>query len=153
MEMSKDSSSNRERLLERMTRFLDFINSGDETIGKELVSESAVFHVPFGGEPLKGLAGYMQILGMMRSAYPDIQWSLQETVVENDTVVARFNISGTHQGNFLGFPASGKHVRSQAINFYRFADGMIVEERGLPDIFGMMAQIGAIALPSKWKST
>lgn len=131
-----------------MTRFLEFINSGDEIIGKEVVSESAVFHVPFGSEPLKGLAGYMQILGMMRSAYPDIQWSLQETVVENDTVVARFQISGTHQGNFLGFPATGKQVRSQAMNVYRFADGKIIEERGLPDIFGMLIQSGAIGLPS-----
>lgn len=52
---------------------------------------------------------------MMRSAYPDIQWFLEETVVEKDTVVALFNISGTHQGEFFGFPASRRQVQSQAM--------------------------------------
>lgn len=131
-----------------MAKFLEFINSGDEKIGKEVVSESALFHVPFGSEPLKGLAGYMQILGIMRSAFPDIQWSLEEIIVENDSLVARFNISATHKGEFFGFPASGREIRSQAINVYKFADGKIVAERGLPDIFGMLVQIGAITVPS-----
>ncbi|KFA68961.1 hypothetical protein S40285_07002 [Stachybotrys chlorohalonatus IBT 40285] len=134
-------------LRDRIARFINFINSGDKTIGKEVVSESAVFHVPFGGEPLKGLGGYKQMLGMMLSAYPDIQWFLEEAVVEKDVFVARFKISGTHQGKFLGFRASGRQVRSQAMNIYRFADGKIVEERWLPDIFGMLVQIGAIAVP------
>ena len=147
MDRLNEPPSNPKLLRDRMARFIDFINSGDETMGKEVISESAVFHVPFGSEPLKGLNGYLQILGMMRIAYPDIQWSLEETVVEKDTVVARFNISGTHQGEFFGFPASGRQVRSQAMNIYKFADGKIVEERGLPDIFGMLVQIGAIAVP------
>ncbi|EJT73831.1 hypothetical protein GGTG_07686 [Gaeumannomyces tritici R3-111a-1] len=147
MSNSDSVASNREHLCARMDRFLEFINSGDETIGKEVVSESAEFHVPFGGPPLKGLGGYMQILGMMRGAYPDIQWSLQETIVEGDKIVARFAISGTHQGNFLGTPATGKQINAQAFNIYRFANGKIVEERGLPDIFDMLAQIGAIAIP------
>lgn len=132
-----------------MDRFLEFINSGHESIGQEIVSETAEFHVPLGGPPLQGLVGYMQILGMMRGAYPDIQWSLEESIVEDDKVVARFSISGTHRGTFLGFPASGKQIRSQALNIYRFdGDGKIIEERGLPDIFGMLVQIGAIALPA-----
>ena len=147
MDRLNEPPSNPQLLRDRMARFVDFINSGDETMGKEVVSESAAFHVPFGSEPLKGISGYMQILGMMRTAYPDIQWSLEETVVEKDTVVARFHISGTHQGDFFGFPASGKQVRAHALNIYRFTDGKIVEERGIPDIFGMLVQIGAIAVP------
>ncbi|KAJ5834056.1 hypothetical protein N7447_000082 [Penicillium robsamsonii] len=131
-------------LLQRMQRFVEFINSGDETIGQEVVSESAVFHVPFSDTPLKGLPGYMQILGMMRSAYPDIQWTLDDTVIEDDRVVAQFTLRGTHEGEFFGVPASGKKIEARAMNIYRFTDGMIVEETGLPDIFGIMLQIGAI---------
>lgn len=137
----------RQELRERLARFLDFINSGDETKGSELIAQSAKFHVPFGKEPLEGLAGYMQILGMMRSAFPDIQWQLEETVVEKDVVAARFTITGTHAGDFLGFKATEKPIRSQAINIYRFSDGKVVDECGLPDMFGIMVQIGAIALP------
>ncbi|KAJ1333146.1 ester cyclase [Microdochium nivale] len=147
MSKSDSASSHREYLSGRMDRFLEFINSGDESIAREVVSESAEFHVPFGGPPLSGIAGYMEILGMMRSAYPDIRWSLEETIIEGDKVFARFTISGTHQGDFLGTPATGKQISSQAFNIYKFADGKIVAERGLPDIFGMMAQIGAIAIP------
>jgi steroid delta-isomerase-like uncharacterized protein len=134
-------------LLQRMHRFVEFINSGDETIGKEVVSETAVFHVPFSDTPLQGLPGYMQILGLMRSAYPDIQWVLDDTVIENDRVVAQFTLHGTHEGEFFGVPASGKKIHARAMNIYRFANGMIVEETGLPDLFGIMLQIGAIKPP------
>lgn len=131
-----------------MRRFVEFINSGDETIGNEVIDESAVFHVPFGDEPARGLGGYMKILGMMRSAYPDIQWTLDQTISEADTVAARFTTRGTQEGGFFGFPASGKRIQMTAINIYRFIDGKIVEERGLPNLFGMMIQIGAIIPPS-----
>ncbi|KAF7179908.1 hypothetical protein CNMCM7691_008960 [Aspergillus felis] len=134
-------------LLQKMGRFVEFINSGDETIGQEVVSESAVFHVPFSDTPLKGLAGYMQILGMMRSAYPDIQWTLDDTVIEDDRVVAQFTLRGTHEGEFFGVPASGKKIQARAVNIYRFAAGKIVEETGLPDLFGIMLQIGAVNPP------
>ena len=130
--------------LPSLARFIEFINSGDATIGQEVVSESALFHMPFGPEPLKGLDGYMQILGMMRSAFPDINWTLQVTITEGDKVVARFETRGTHQGAFMGVPASGKQICMMALNIYRFEDGKIVEERGQPDIFGLMVQIGAV---------
>jgi steroid delta-isomerase-like uncharacterized protein len=131
-------------VLSSLHRFVEFINSGDTSIGKEVVSESAVFHVPFGGEPLKGLDGYLQILGMMRGAFPDIQWTLKETVCEGEKIVARFETRGTHNGPFLNFPASGKTFCMTAVNIYRFVDGKIVEELGQPDLFGLMVQIGAM---------
>ncbi|KAJ5776369.1 uncharacterized protein N7511_001380 [Penicillium nucicola] len=133
--------------LQRMHRFVDFINSGDETLGQEVVSESAMFHVPFSDTPLKGLPGYMQILGMMRSAYPDIQWTLDDTVIEDDRIVAQFTLRGTHEGEFFGVPPSGKKIEARAMNIYRFKAGKIVEETGLPDIFRIMLQIGAINPP------
>lgn len=133
--------------LPNLHQFTEFINSGDNSIGQEVISESAVFHVPF-GEPLKGLDGYLQILGMMRGAFPDINWTLQETVCEGEKVVARFETRGTHQGPFMGVPATGKTFCMTAVNIYRFEHGKIVEELGQPDIFGLMIQIGAIPGPS-----
>jgi steroid delta-isomerase-like uncharacterized protein len=131
-------------LLTSLHRFIEFINSGDTSIGQEVISDTAVFHVPFGSEPLKGLDGYLQILGMMRGAFPNIHWTLQETVCEGDKIVARFETRGTHEGPFLNFPASGKAICMTAINIYQFVDGKIVEERGQPDLFGLMVQIGAV---------
>ncbi|KAH7128849.1 hypothetical protein EDB81DRAFT_808418 [Dactylonectria macrodidyma] len=129
-----------------LDRFIDFINSGDRTLGQQIIDESAEFHVPFDSKPLKGLDGYMEILSMMRGAFPDIQWTLEETVCEGDRVVARFTTRGTQNGPFLGFAPSGKNIEMTAMNLYRIADGKIVEERGLPDLFGLMVQTGAVKI-------
>ena len=125
----------------RMDRFVEFINSANEKIGDEIISPSATFHVPFLPKPVQGPSGYLQIIGMMRQAFPDVQWSLEETVIEGNTVAARFILRGTHQGDFLGVPATGKSIQAQAMNIYRFTDGHITEEHGLPDLFGLMMQI------------
>ncbi|KAJ5718834.1 uncharacterized protein N7483_009916 [Penicillium malachiteum] len=134
-------------LLPKMNRFVQFINSADETIGKEVVSDAAIFHVPFQEAPLKGFSGYMQVLGMMRSAFSDVQWTLEDTVAEDDRVVAKFTLRGTHDGEFFGVPPSGNKIEARAMNIYRFVDGKIVEETGLPDLFAIMGQIGALKPP------
>lgn len=127
-----------------MQRFLTFINTASEKLAVELVSPNAVFHVPGRSEPVRGPAGYLEIIAMMRGGFPDIQWKLEEMIVEGDKVAARFTMRGTHQGSFFGVPATGKKIEVQAMNIYRFADGKIVEERGQPDLLSLMQQIGAI---------
>ena len=133
-----------------MRRFVEFINTADETLGNELIANDAIFHVPNQSEPMRGLAGYLAIIGMMRSGFPDIQWTLEETIAEDDEtgagdtrIAARFTMRGTHRGDFLGVPATGKSIAVQAVNFYRVSNGRIVEERGQPDLLGLMQQIGA----------
>ncbi|CAE6689135.1 hypothetical protein R75461_00964 [Paraburkholderia nemoris] len=127
-----------------MSRFVEFINTANEVLAEELVDANAIFHAPVSPDPFIGPQGYMKILGMMRSGFPDIQWTLEEMVAENDTVAARFIMRGTHQATFFGVPASGKKIQVQAVNFYRFSNGKIVEERGQPDLMALLQQIGAV---------
>ena len=127
-----------------MNRFVEFINTGNEDLAHEVISPDAVFHAPSHPEPLRGPDGYMEVLGMMRSAFPDVQWTLEETVTEGDTVAARFTMRGTHDGEFFGIPATGNKISVQAMNFYYLADGRIVGERAQPDLLGVMQQIGAL---------
>ncbi|HKN05471.1 MAG TPA: ester cyclase [Buttiauxella sp.] len=127
-----------------MTKFVTFINSASESLAKELIAPDAVFHVPGRLQPLTGPDGYLEVIGMMRSGFPDIQWTLDEMVAENDKVAARFTMRGTHQGQFFGVPATGKTIAVQAVNFYRFSEGKIVEERGQPDLLNLLQQIGGI---------
>lgn len=127
-----------------MLRFLEFINTASEQLAQELISATAVFHVPGRAEPMQGPQGYLDIIAMMRSGFPDIQWTLEEMIAEDDNVAARFIMRGTHHGVFFGVPATGKAIHVQAMNFYRFSEGKIVEERGQPDLLGLMQQIGAI---------
>ncbi|CAN7208754.1 ester cyclase [Phyllobacterium sp. LjRoot231] len=126
-----------------MERFVEFINTASETLAEELVSPEAIFHIPGRPAPMVGPAGYLQIIAMMRSGFPDIQWTLEETITEGDDVAARFTMRGTHQGNFFGVPPTGMAIVVQAMNFYRWSDGKIVAERGQPDLLGLLQQIGA----------
>jgi len=125
-------------------RFVEFINSGDATIGETVISPEATFMTPFSPEALRGLPGYLQILTIMRGAFSDIQWSVDQLVVEYDTVAARFTLRGTHDGEFLGTPATGRAVIAHASNFYRFVNGRIVDEVGQPDLLSILGQIGAL---------
>jgi steroid delta-isomerase-like uncharacterized protein len=124
-----------------MKRFTNFINTADQTLASELISPDARFHVPGNPEPLRGPAGYLETIGMMRSGFPDIRWTLEEMISENEKVAARFTMRGTHRGVFLGVQPTGRKIEVQAMNFYYFSKNQIVEERGQPDLFALVQQI------------
>ncbi|TCU83081.1 steroid delta-isomerase-like uncharacterized protein [Curtobacterium sp. PhB191] len=127
-----------------MQRFVEFINTGDASIGRQVISPDAEFLTPFSPEPFRGLEGYLQILSIMRSAFSDVQWRIERLVVEGDSVAARFELRGTHDGDFLGTAPTGRPVAVHASNFYVFEDGLIVDEVGQPDLMGLLRQIGAL---------
>jgi steroid delta-isomerase-like uncharacterized protein len=127
-----------------MIRFTEFINTASETLAAELISPDAIFHVPGRSEPMRGPAGYLAIIQMMRGGFPDIQWTIEEMVAEGDKVAARFTMRGTHLGTFFGTPSTGKKIAVQALNIYRLSGGQIVEETGQPDLLGLLQQIGAV---------
>jgi steroid delta-isomerase-like uncharacterized protein len=127
-----------------MNRFVEFINTGNEELAREVISPDAVFHAPSHPEPLRGPDGYLEVLAMMRGGFSDVEWALEETVTEGDTVAARFTMAGTHDGDFFGIPASGNKISVQAMNFYYLTNGRIVGERAQPDLLGVMQQIGAL---------
>jgi len=131
-----------------MRRFVQFINTADEMLGEELVAPNAEFYVPYQSEPLVGPPGYLRAIEVMRGGFPDIQWTLEELIAEDEKIAARYTMRGTHEGAFFGVPATGRRIEVQAMNFYDVANGKIVGERGLPDLLGLMQQIGAVPAPS-----
>lgn len=128
-------------------RFLQFINTGSHELAAELVSPDANFHAPGAAEPLRGPEGYLQLLAMLRGGFPDVQWTLEDLVAEGDRVAARFTMSGTHNGPFMGLPPTGKPFVAASMAFYRLTGGKIVEENGLPDMLAILQQIGAAPRP------
>ena len=127
-----------------MDKFTEFINTASEKLAIELISPHAIFHVPGQPAPMSGPDGYLAIIRMMRTGFPDIQWTLEEVVAEEDRVAARFTMRGTHEGTFFGVPPTGKQIQVQAMNFYRLSAGQFVEERGQPDLLSLLQQIGAM---------
>jgi len=123
-------------------QFVHFINTADENLAQQLISPEAKFHVPGQADPLQGPNGYLMIIKMMRSGFSDIQWTLEEMISEDDKSAIRFTMRGTHDGTFFGVPPTGKSIQVQAMNFYWLADNQIIEERGQPDLFSLLQQIG-----------
>jgi steroid delta-isomerase-like uncharacterized protein len=98
------SAHNNKQLI---NHFLEFINNASVQLAQQLIHTDAVFHGPGQTEPMRGPNGYLAIIEMMRGAFPDIQWSLQDVLSESDKFAARFVMRGTHKGTFFGVPPSG----------------------------------------------
>src|ERR671912_1021208 len=90
--------------------FVQFINTADDNLAQQLISPVAKFYVPGQPEPLQGPKGYLMIISMMRSGFPDIQWTIEDMITENEKVAVRFTMRGTPQGTFLGVPATKRPI-------------------------------------------
>jgi len=86
-----------------------------------------------GSGPVDGLAGYVEGVKAVCTAFPDYHWELQELVVEQDTIAARLIGRGTHTGPFSGIAPTGRKISTQELVIYRIADGKIVQRWG--DLF------------------
>ena len=100
-----------------------------------------------GLEPSK--EGVKELFHMYRAAFPDLRMEAQDVLVSGDKVVARVRATGTHQGENLGMPATGKSLDVQLIDITRFGDdGLAHEHWGVFDALKMMQQLGAIPTPA-----
>ena len=130
-----------------MIKFVQFINTADAQLADELISQDAKFYVPGQPEPMQGPSGYIAIISMMRGGFSDIQWELMDQIAEDEKIAARFVMRGTHDGTFFNVPPTGTSIVVQAMNFYLFENGKIIEEYGQPDLLGLLMQIGAMPKP------
>lgn len=94
-----------------------------------------------------GRDGLRQWLAGWIAAFPDVRWTVEEQIADEDRVWSRSTWQGTHQGSFLGIPPTGKNVTVAAWTIDRFTDGKIAESRIIRDALGMMQQLGVIPAP------
>jgi steroid delta-isomerase-like uncharacterized protein len=127
-----------------MRRLYELLNAGDIDGFGDLVAEDFVEHEETPGlEPTK--EGVKQFFRMYRAAFPDLRMEAEDVLVSGDKVVARVRGTGTHQGEFMGMPATGKSFDVQLIDIIRFGDdGLAHEHWGVFDALTMMQQLGAI---------
>jgi steroid delta-isomerase-like uncharacterized protein len=120
--------------------------TGDADAFDEALASDFVHHAP--GLP-PDLEGMKQALPMFRAAFPDMRLTVEEMIAEGDKVVDRVTVRGTHEGELMGIPASGKQVEFMETHISRIADGKIVERWGQWDALGMMQQIGGVPAPGQ----
>jgi len=101
------------------------------------------FSAVIGGNPPMGFEGWAGMSQMFYAAFPDGKHTIDETFETADRVSLRGSFSGTHTGDFMGMPPTGKKVTITFMNIDRFADGKLVEHRAEVDVFGLMQQLGA----------
>lgn len=103
-------------------------------------------------EPIPGMDNTRetprQFFKMVLAAFPDFRMNVQDLIQEGDKVVARLTFTGTHQGEFMGEPASGNKIEVNVIDIVRFRDDQMIEHWGITDTAAMMEQMGATAPPS-----
>jgi steroid delta-isomerase-like uncharacterized protein len=124
----------------------EVISQGDIDSAAQFVWEDVVEQVPLPGQG-PGLEGLKDVLRGMRAAFPDLIFSILEQVAEGDKVASRFEWTGTHQGEFLGVPATGRFVRVWGMVIDRLEEGRIKDTRIIMDVFGLMIQLGVLAPP------
>jgi steroid delta-isomerase-like uncharacterized protein len=129
-------------------RFVDeVITQGNIEAAAQYVWEDVIEQVPMPGQG-PGLDGLKDILRAMRAGFPDIVFCIQEQVAERDKVASRFEWTGTHRGEFLGIPATGRTVRVWGMVIDRLEDGRIKDTRIIMDTFGLLGQLGVLPPPA-----
>lgn len=126
----------------------EVINQGRLERTDEFVIEDFVELDPFPGQA-PGREGLKAVILQMRSAFPDIHWAVDEMVAEGNKLVTRFTWTGTHQGEFLGVPATGRSVSIKGIVVDGLEGGKMVDSRMLLDVLGMMMQLGMTLGPGE----
>lgn len=123
----------------------EVFNRGDLDVVDELVTPDIIDHEePFPGVTGSGAEGLRQTVAILRTAFPDLTMTVEDMVAEGDKVVTRVTVRGTHQGEFLGMPPSGRQINVAVIDIVRFADGKMIEHWGQTDQMALLQQLGVI---------
>ena len=126
----------------------EVFNKGNLAVIDELSAPNFVDHTaPPGVAP--GAEGMKQLITMYRTAFPDLQLTVEEMVAEGDTVVTRTTMRGTHKGELMGIPPTGKHVTMRGLDLVRLTGGKAVEVWHHDDELGMMQQLGVVPPPGQ----
>ncbi len=93
--------------------------------------------------------GFKQFVTSLRTAFPDLHYTIDDSIESGDRFVTRLTASGTMRGEFAGMPATNKHASWTEIHIVRVTDEHIVEHWGLVQELGMLVQLGVIAAPGR----
>jgi len=128
----------------KVRRLIDEAQSGGRLeVVDELLAEDFVDHTPFPGIP-PTREGVKMLFAGLRAAFPDLHVTISEQIAEDHRVATRKTFRGTHQGDFLGVPASGRPVEFEVIDILTFESERISEHRVVLDQLGLLRQLGAM---------
>ncbi len=130
-----------------LQRFEDAVNTGDAELISRTIDEvfqpDVLIRTPV---PVRatGAQAMKDVFGRLLRAFPDLHVAVEDVVAEEDKVVSRNVVTGTHQGEYIGLAPTGKSVAYNEIFILRFAGGRVAETWGIVDVLSQMRQLGAL---------
>lgn len=125
---------------EVIERYCVAFTNGDLAALDDLVAPDVIDHSAYDGQP-EGIAGYREFSQLWKTAFPDLEITLHDTIEEGDRVAYRFTLSGTHRGTFHGIEPTGRRITLDAMSIARIVGGRIVEEWFMTDGAKLLDQI------------
>jgi steroid delta-isomerase-like uncharacterized protein len=128
--------------------FEEVINAGNLDWADEFVTADYVEHQHLpGAEGRHGIEVAKAFLSMMRGAFPDYRFAVEDLIAEGDRVAARVTVSGTHRGELMGLAPTGRRITASGIEVFRFADGKMAEHWATFAALDLLQQIGLVPVP------
>jgi steroid delta-isomerase-like uncharacterized protein len=131
---------------ELATMYWDEVWWGDQGKIAEIVAPDEVHHWGIGGDTT-GFEEFSERWGLFFTAFPDLEFTVDQVVAQDDLVATHWTATGTHRGEWLGIAPTDREVTWTGINIFRFECGQIVESWGSADHLGLLSQLGAIDIP------
>lgn len=137
--MSKTEAEHKE-LVRRFQE--EVIDGGDLDRVDEFLADDYVGHSLAVPEDVRGPDGYRELIAGVRAGFPDFEATVEDLLVEDQKVVQRVTITGTHEGEFMEMPPTGNEVEIAGIDIFQIEDGKIAESWEYADMVGLMKQLG-----------
>jgi steroid delta-isomerase-like uncharacterized protein len=138
--------------------FSEVFNKGDLTVLEEIAAPEFVFIMPTHDEPFRGVDGYKGLVSMLRGCFPDIQFTVEDIVAEEDKVLTRWTARGTHTGipfpTVIGdVPAVGNRFHIEGMTWHEISNGKIAKVTANEDGVGLITQLGRVLFPGQPSAT
>jgi len=118
-------------------------NRGDLATIDELVAPNGISHQLSSGMPANRL-GFKQWIAMLRTAFPDLQCTIEDEISDGDKIAAHWTLRGTHKGLFLGNTPTNKSIIVKGLIYARIANHQIIENWTMIDQLGVLQQLGLV---------
>jgi len=124
--------------------FNEIMNQGSLKAIDELMAPNFAFHIPTLPDPVRGPEGMKQFVTGLRNGFPDAKFTPEYLIADGPRIAARYKMTGTHQGRFLGAPASGNFVKDAGTDLFHLRGGRIVTVWVAEDALGLLEQMGVL---------
>jgi steroid delta-isomerase-like uncharacterized protein len=131
-----------EALMRRITE--EIWNGRRHDLVDNLIAEDLVDHIEIPGLEGTGRDRYLASVKMMHTAFSDYHEQIEFVVADDERAVSYVRVTGTHDGDLMGLPPTGRAVDVRAMGILRFAHGQAVERWGIGDNLTQMQQLGLL---------